>query len=1773
MPPKKQAEKKVDLGQGLARRRSQDFAIKIQGWNNAGGGVLQKADEVVVVEGDDKTQAGAGAGDDTVQIVVETESSAPVRDTGGDDVSPATPKTPASHPKETPPSKMASAKKTGREVDLDRKAWVRRKSKPQVETVPPPPPAAELKQVGAPKKRVISDGHWRRDRTAKEEAPTPEKEKDTTPKPVTIRRSVASVGLKVPPSTQDFMESDPEPDSSRSRPIRHARKVSHSKSTDTGLDPDYESSGTKVYIQRRRRSRQEDEYRKSDSSHNASSSTNTRSATTDITTPSLSPPKDTALRPKSEPRQNPRKTSSRETERPQTARQAREREDEPRRPSTGRRRSDARDAAEDLHRNPSTAQGYARRITEHLRKPASPAPVQIQPQVHATRIDGWLANMPDPFTESRATSLTPEPLDVSKRTSRNRVEVKADRHDSWESRGSGEVTRSTHHDLKEIDTRDLSRTADDISEVSTSPSSTLKRRGASRKSPVKDRFVRGKSPSDSETLMSGALGSPPEPLRPTPAKSADRLRIPSGGKRLSTVVSVDSLEPRVKPQRHRPSPLQFSEDQSTSYDGSTLSRVSDGDSPRRAGAYREYRVKDHSDLMSVLSVSRDDADVMPAARRSTRSRRAKPEANTIGGIMNDFSAEEIKYQRELRTLVDGVVPVLLQHALSSKASAPATPGSRVFSRPVTDPSVTQPIIDMGIALERLKTCHKRVPLHEPSELLIWAEGASKLYSEYLRCWRLGFTGIVVNLAPADDGLPRNKDGDLVDGTGERVDVAYLLKRPLVRLKYLAKALKGINQLQPSANAEDMTAKYQDLIAHAKRRVNDEQARLEDEAASSIDATRARDPRSLAPITGVTIDPTRSVGARDYFDMDLLHSSGQQLGCKIEIVYRDDAPNRGKAGDVLFCEVSTTGRWLLFPPLPHSLVTARNGDRPGELIVMIRGFLANARQWREVMSLQADDEQTCADWIDMLGNSPMPPRLSRKSSFNMLKEVGVRALAVEEPKHDTADNATSRDPSPREIEIPLGEPTKKATRVWDASEVNSVCNEKTNTDAQRAMASRYRSNTASSPSTSSTTDTNHQRHGYSPETDYLYDKSQGGHAAKRPNTSHARSQSDWTTSSMSTDSRTDYSVWLPSEDQYSEGYTEEDEHSEAHHRPRPGMQRRTSSVPSSDMPTIPKIRKSSRPESPTADRDATPSQIEKGQYQTEPSSAPAKMQKQRSSNSRELDAEQGPPTPTHSQRISLGLRNNVLPSFTPAFMKKNRRPSSPLKHEYAPSTASYSLSESEYSDDLTDAESITSESTLEEEHEGMTNPEDVSTVGDLKAFHDYKMRPLRMSSPPETHFTMAGASLGPSESASQGPYRSVPQTNAAPVQTIAGIFCWSDRGQWDSLHPDECQIFVTPGLIEAFDITQANSVVLTAEGEGSTPSSKGIRPLVALELTPLVPLRRGTAVDISVRSPPSANSLIRTSNNVMFRSRSPEDCEKLYALINRARIENPTYAALQHARGPVQQSNWGEAMDRRNNNRQTSGSWWTLGSRKSVSYRSNGSRPASVAATESSVGTMNSAISALRRFSGGNRIFNIAKSTITSRYGTQSTNSESLSSGAATPNPLDPRLGTPLGVTNSKIRLYIRENASKWKDLGSARLTVMLPPRQETPASPRLTGMEKRVLVYGKSKGELLLDVTLGESAFERVARTGIAVSVYEEQVGPNGEVGRVGAVGGVLSARTTVYMVQMKSVSSIVMILGRGFCLLTLFSGTRGSVYVWLGGEVEILSVILLYKEHALEGG
>ena len=1677
----------VDLGPKLAKRKSQDFKSKIAAWD------AQGQDEVVVLEDDPVVVAGVD------EVVVEVEDEEVKKDSEQAETVPTTPKTTASGKKATP-IKVAAEVKTSREIDAGRKAWVRRKSKPGVDSKVEVSP--DVTKAVTPKKRVVSDGHWRRDRVPKPATPEKEEKKDAPPKPVTVRRSVMTgVGLKFPPSVQDFVE-EPDPEPVRRRHVKPpARPRSESRAYERAETPDYESGGTKVYIKRRRKSREAGDkaLSTSESSLTAGSSFDRPSTATDITTPEETPTKALPVRPRSAPRDgtarkslDPEKTTKQS---PKSTPQA----DEPRRISKTKAKDDL-DVVKPL--KVSTSKSTPNKIPA-----TAPKPPNTLPKVFSNRIEGWLSGMnEDPFTEASERSLTPEPLDIKRKKSRPLEDAEND-YDIHRREDPVKARRS-RPSLGQLDSNDRSqlpsaaRGAVDDWVNSTSPDTpTLRRRGARRNthSPIKDRGGRGDSPQLDDDMT----------VSDVPRRRSTRRAV---------TTTYDRGSSRPLPARPR-APSIVSE-QPTIMEGSVLSRASDGDSPARHGSGLKRRLTKHSDLMSVLSLPRDDDERIKPSR-SMRSRRAPSGTATVADIMNEVSADELKYQRELRTLVDGVIPVLLTYVLS-KNDKQRSPSSRQSSAH-DDPELTKPIVDMGVALERLKTQHKRIPMHDPHELLTWAQSSAKVYNDYLQAWRLGFSDVVVNLAPAEDpakrdgsprwdhDLRRNEKGDLLNSEGERVDVAYLLKRPLVRLKHLSKAFSSINQVKPSKLAEDTAADYDDLVLKAKQRTNDERARLEDEAAAMIDPTRARDPHNLAPLSGVNVDPTRSVRARDYFDMQLYHSSGQQLTCKVELIARDDAPGRGTSGDVLFCEIATNGRWLLFPPVLATRVSARAGDKEGEMVVMIRGVLSGGHEWREVMSLQSSDEQ-CQEWLDMLASDPKPPRLTRQSSFNALRRPSA---------------GHQRPPSPTESELPIGERAARGAQRWDGSDVNSSVGEIPPSKPPRAGYHGHRP----SPLTNEVSSIPDSESG-------IDDRSRFG---ERPRYGHARSKSEWTATTDRSSSKDGYSVWMPST--RTGGSDESDRGEDSPPRPqRPGMRRRTSSVPSLELPTIRKQRRSTPPETPRA--------AEK--HPEDPSSAPSKLQKQQNTPSRDETLEK-------RKSSSFGLKSVNIPSFTPAFMKKSRRSSSPLKHEYEPSTASDSSSGSDYSD-VDDIESVTSDS--EEERE-----EGVSTVGDLRDFG--KFGTVRRSSRPRSQSgsRKAQESLGPSDSASQGPYRGVPQQQgAALVKSIAQILAWSDAGAWQNMHPEECEIVVSPGMIEAFDIAQAHAVAPNSgDVNEPSPSTRGVKPLVALELTPLVPIRRGTAIDISIRSPATGNSLIRSGNNIMFRSRSPEDCEKLYQLINRARIDNPTWIALQHARGPVPTSNWAEAMDKRNAER-TSGanqSWLKSLSRKSTSYRSKGNRSASIAASQSSVNSMSSAFSALRRFSGGSKIFDIAKSTIHSRKdggATQSTRtgSDSLSSGAATPVPFDPRMGTPIGVTNSKVRLYYRENASKWQDMGAARLTILLPPRPQTgaPADPKITGMEKRILVHGKSRGETLLDATLGESCFERIARTGIAVSIWEDST-------YAPQTGGVVGARSKVYMLQMKSVSTFYMRVESRRRYTNDGVGTRCCVYFFDGWEVEVLIITL----------
>jgi hypothetical protein len=269
---------------------------------------------------------------------------------------------------------------------------------------------------------------------------------------------------------------------------------------------------------------------------------------------------------------------------------------------------------------------------------------------------------------------------------------------------------------------------------------------------------------------------------------------PSTGRRLSTIASVETLSTHVKRNiststYHKDSTIRdILEDTALVVPAAADMTVSRKNS-RKSSAGAANGLKKSNTIIST---------------RSTRSRRSKMQMS-IPDIMDEVATEEDFYMPELRTLVGGVIKVLFKAVLSKSDAAVAAGLFSKFAAEGGEKEATRTIHEMGVALERLKSYHNRIPKKEAQPFLIWALGAHKIYAEYVRTWRLGFQDVVVSLVPADDysvlsgrdldgssladALPRNEEGYVVNAEGQLVDVAFLLKRPLIRLKGLTKTIK------------------------------------------------------------------------------------------------------------------------------------------------------------------------------------------------------------------------------------------------------------------------------------------------------------------------------------------------------------------------------------------------------------------------------------------------------------------------------------------------------------------------------------------------------------------------------------------------------------------------------------------------------------------------------------------------------------------------------------------------------------------------------------------------------------------------------------------------------------------------------------------------------------------------------------------------------------------------------------------------------------------------
>ncbi|KAL2133607.1 hypothetical protein VTI74DRAFT_2045 [Chaetomium olivicolor] len=432
------------------------------------------------------------------------------------------------------------------------------------------------------------------------------------------------------------------------------------------------------------------------------------------------------------------------------------------------------------------------------------------------------------------------------------------------------------------------------------------------------------------------------------------------------------------------------------------------------------RLTKHSDLVSVLSLPDNGQLVPPSRSRSIKSSRSlhrrpsKAHWGRVDELLDEFADDEHFYGRELKALVDGVIPVLLRDITNGEARDPKAD------------AMAKAVVNMGMALEKLRDFHRRVPLGDINDLLFWLETVAPIYDHYLDVWRLGFQGLIINLAPRqgrfddDDSLlnalPLNEDGDVVGENGERVDVAYLMKRPLIRIKWMVKFLKAAVGVTGSHESERLLSVFETLQEKARKRHQEEKARIMDEDANNTDTTRCRDLRNLLPLDGVLINRTRQVAALDVFSLDLNHSSGQRLECEVELIYRDNPSLPGDKGDILIREIGNGARsWLLFPPVPRQYISARLGDDDDSLVAMIRGT-HNGNEWYELLTLLTNNDEQIDYWLRVLGNTPTPPATRRRPSSMVLESTspksGTKDIPVGERRRSASGSGSSDSEGPQ-----------------------------------------------------------------------------------------------------------------------------------------------------------------------------------------------------------------------------------------------------------------------------------------------------------------------------------------------------------------------------------------------------------------------------------------------------------------------------------------------------------------------------------------------------------------------------------------------------------------------------------------------------------------------------------------------------------------------------------------------------------------------------------------
>jgi hypothetical protein len=935
----------------------------------------------------------------------------------------------------------------------------------------------------------------------------------------------------------------------------------------------------------------------------------------------------------------------------------------------------------------------------------------------------------------------------------------------------------------------------------------------------------------------------------------------------------------------------------------------------------------------------------------------------------------------------------------------------------------------------------------------------------------------------------------------------------------------IDYIQSSPLAASLSNQFHALVAMARRKISEEKARIEDEAAAALDTGRVCDIHTFAFCKDVCLAQNRRVKARDSFAMRLFHSSDEVIERNIELILRDPSPrSRYPEAEILFVELGENAtRWLLFPPIPISCISARTGDTAGEIVVMVRGVDSELQEWREVMAL-ASPTAAGFEWVQMLGLIPIPPEGPftddhlepatletvieesvvsrnyapvqsgrRKSRFAPKEPVRADPKVnvfnfLEQPSAETQpmesvveEEEIAKPKQPRIVFPPSWLPPDFSLALMDPPLIFTLMGGDFVVPQIKLKTDPPESSSKSSGM----------------RTPSLHTLSDSGHVSPAPSIKSASSIQRSRKASKPGSRKKSVSEPKDNTEEYSEEYSEK-------------LLSRTPSVHLDEI---------ERTKTPAARRSVA------GPMGNIPDLSPFGGQQKGSGT----DGDAPPPVPPHRTPTNAS-RSSAKPApivtkGPKAIFGGRRRTSSPLKHEYNPNSPT--VSEPEQVERTSDEDYTSSSSSSDDED----SDDAVSLCSEEE---DGEYPPPMLSIPRRA----SRLSLAPRSSQNATPVAQrfstplQPQHAPPPVPQIGAkfrvfIFTWATN-QWEKISPDECMIIVTPGHIEAFPSPGSPTT-----GKTSPPNES----LFGFDLTATLQVRRGTAVDISIRTPPSCKL---AGGSIMLRSRSTNECELLYSVINNNRILPPGFqpSVSSSVTLPSEMSD-GASTTVVGSIKRGFGAW-----ARSKTYRAGtpslGSTP-----SETSVNSISSAFS---RFRGGK-----PKGSPLGSVSSTSGSSDNFS----LPNVPGVDQSSVVTMSPMKFRLYRRENPSKWRDLGNARLHVFKPMEGARPGKG-VSEDDKRIVITNKKGDAVLLDVVLGESAFERVARTGIAVSILTGE-GEEDGTGVPGQTGG-LGTKSTVYMMQVcappppmegRVADKDVTDEGRG----------RGGLQFLDFGEVEVLGV------------